>query len=552
MNDDSLPPDSLKAVLEAARRIERENEALRVELASVTEQRDALERQRRALQGEVEVLLARITELVGQLAEATDRKKQTVLQLEISRLQQTLAAKNAEIFGSSKSERRGRGDKPANGKDRPKQPGHGPNPQRNLPIELHEHVVDEPDLVCPACGDGMSDMGATEDTEQITIIERKVVKQVHRRQKVRCQTCGQIDVADAPKPLVPGGRYTPTFAVAVALEKYCDHLPLERQVRRFASLGLEITSQTLWDMLQAVYQLLLPSYLGLWKAVLAQPVVGVDETRWRVMGTGASKAWWVWVVSSLAGVFYKINPTRGKAACRDILQGYAGTVMADGYAVYQALEKESDRTPPPLIPPPADEVTTPKPNYRLATCWDHARRGFKQAEPMEPAATAALNIIGRLYAIDAAAKTAGATREEQLKALAAARDTQSRAVIAELEAWLKEARPTPNLRLAKAITYLKNQWKYLVRFLDDATIPLANSASERAMRGPVQGRKNHYGSRSAMGTQVAALMYSLVETCKQLGVDPRAYLTLAVERAHAKPGTVTLPTDLLTGATSAS
>lgn len=97
----------------------------------------------------------------------------------------------------------------------------------------------------------------------------------------------------------------------MAIDRYCDHVPLERQLRRFASAGLEVTSQTLWDMVQALYQLLLPSYLGLWNAVLAQPVVGADETRWRVMNTGASTAWWVWVVSSASGEFYKISPTRG-------------------------------------------------------------------------------------------------------------------------------------------------------------------------------------------------------------------------------------------------
>jgi transposase len=118
------------------------------------------------------------------------------------------------------------------------------------------------------------------------------------------------------------------------------------------------------------------------------------------------------------------------------------------------------------------------------------------------------------------AKSAGATGEEQPKALASARDTQSWAAICELEACLKEDRPTPSLRMAKAVTNLRNQWKFLVRFFDDATIPLANGASELAMRGPVQGRKSHYGSRSDLGTRVAALMYRLIETRKQLGVPP--------------------------------
>jgi hypothetical protein len=64
------------------------------------------------------------------------------------------------------------------------------------------------------------------------------------------------------------------------------------------------------------------------------------------------------------------------------------------------------------------------------------------------------------------------------------------------------------------------------------------------MRGIAVGRKNHYGSRSVRGTEVAALFYSLIETAKLADVDPAAYLRTAALRAIATPGTVTLPSDL--------
>ena len=56
---------------------------------------------------------------------------------------------------------------------------------------------------------------------------------------------------------------------------------------------------------------------------------------------------------------------------------------------------------------------------------------------------------------------------------------------------------------------------------------------ERALRGPVVGRKNHYGSRSQRGTEVAALMYSLIESAKLAGVEPQQYLETAVARVLA-------------------
>jgi transposase len=84
----------------------------------------------------------------------------------------------------------------------------------------------------------------------------------------------------------------------------------------------------------------------------------------------------------------------------------------------------------------------------------------------------------------------------------------------------------------------------LTRFLDDPRVPLDNNPVERALRGVVVVRKNHYGSRSRRGTEVAALLYSLCETAKLLGVEPRTYLLRATYAAIDQPGTVTLPHSL--------
>ena len=89
------------------------------------------------------------------------------------------------------------------------------------------------------------------------------------------------------------------------------------------------------------------------------------------------------------------------------------------------------------------------------------------------------------------------------------------------------------------------RWTGLTRFVDDPRIDLDTNAVERALRGPVVGRKNHYGSKSLRGTQVAALFYTLCETAKLAGVDPHEYLQRATEAAIAAPGTVTPPDALV-------
>jgi hypothetical protein len=81
----------------------------------------------------------------------------------------------------------------------------------------------------------------------------------------------------------------------------------------------------------------------------------------------------------------------------------------------------------------------------------------------------------------------------------------------------------------------------LIRFLDDPRIPIHTNQVERQLRSPVVGRKNHLGSKSRRGTEVAALFYSLLETAKLRGACPRAYLRTAAVAAITAPGTVTLP-----------
>jgi transposase len=84
-----------------------------------------------------------------------------------------------------------------------------------------------------------------------------------------------------------------------------------------------------------------------------------------------------------------------------------------------------------------------------------------------------------------------------------------------------------------------------VRFLENPRIPLDNNGTEWAIRGPVVGRKNFYGSRSRRGTEVAATFYTIFETAKTLQIEPAAYLRAVVSTALASPGSVTLPADYL-------
>jgi len=171
--------------------------------------------------------------------------------------------------------------------------------------------------------------------------------------------------------------------------------------------------------------------------------------------------------------------------------------------------------------------------------WAHARRKFIEASESFPEQTAAiLDRIGELYEVERSCPRGppGDALRAEL------RNTRSRAIVARIEAWVWETYPTllPQSGLAKAIRSMGGLWPGLRLFLDLPQIALDNNASKRAARGPVVGRKNHYGSRSVRGTEVAAILYSLLESAKLAEVDPGAYLEHAM-RSRLRGEPIPLP-----------
>jgi transposase len=192
-------------------------------------------------------------------------------------------------------------------------------------------------------------------------------------------------------------------------------------------------------------------------------------------------------------------------------------------------------------------VARARPPFTLAHCWAHVRRKYVEAEPHYPGPYGeVLDLIGQLYAVEracpgVAATASEASRAEALPLRAAARRKQSIAIVDAIHAWAFRQRVLPESSLGKAIAYMLGLWSGLTRFLGDARIPLDNNATERGLRGMVVGRKNHYGSRSKRGIEVAALFYSLIEIAKLAGVNPKIYLLEATHAALTNPGSALLP-----------
>ena len=140
-----------------------------------------------------------------------------------------------------------------------------------------------------------------------------------------------------------------------------------------------------------------------------------------------------------------------------------------------------------------------------------------------------LDLIGKRFAGEQRARD-GDIRGEELLALRAA---ESKPLVDAIHAWALSQRALPKSPLGKAIAYMGSLWDGLQVFLEHPGVPVDNNATERALRRVVLGRKNHYGSRSQRGTEVAALFYSLLETTRLVDVDPYDYLRDATLSALA-------------------
>jgi transposase len=148
------------------------------------------------------------------------------------------------------------------------------------------HELLPQDRQCPACGGALTEMtGQAETSERITTVKLTYQVEHHVRQKYRCACNGAVVTAPGFAQVLPGSRYAPECGVGVAVAKYADHLPLERQVKMMAREGLIVDSQTLWDQLHAIARHLEPTYDALGRRVLEAPVINVDETRWPILGS---------------------------------------------------------------------------------------------------------------------------------------------------------------------------------------------------------------------------------------------------------------------------
>jgi transposase len=476
------------------------------------------------LPDDVPTLQALVRQLLAELARL--RTENTALQ---GKLDQALKHR----FGRRSERRRSKSspqdDKPARPRDE-----HG---RAALPEHLERrevvHDLTEAEKLCPCCGQRRVCIG-TQTTEQLDLeparffVCRTVKKSYACKHcdpavvpaEQRLQTAGPAQVGPLAK-----GLCGPGLLAHVITAKFADHTPLHRLAGQLGRSGVTIARSTLGDWLASAADLLEPLYQLMHGLLLLSRVIHSDDTgvKLRVLGADRTRKAHLWAHIGDADypyVLFDFTVAYTAAGPTTFLAAYQGYLQADALVQYEGLYSTGQ--------------------VQHVCCWAHARRKFVTAlEGGETRAQVALEQIRQLYVIERqlpallpptdepVALAQRRQREEQRRQ---SRQHQAQPILTELKQWLEAERPQalPKSALGQAVGYALNHWAALTRYLEQGYLAIDNNLSERTLRAIALGRNNWGVIGSASGGRTAAVLYTLVGTCKHLAIDPFVYLREAL------------------------
>jgi len=383
--------------------------------------------------------------------------------------------------------------------------GHRKIPE-DLPRVRIEYKLIEEELNCPCgCGRKLQKIGEI-ITEQLEIVPAKIyVKQHIRFKYAGCANEEKVITAPMPEQPIDKGFAGPGLLADVIVNKYDDHLPLYRQSERLARSGIDISRKTLCDWVMQCADLLKPIVTEMQKDLLESPKLHTDDTKVPVQLENKTKEGRLWIYLGCGGrsppvAVYEYTPNHQQKWAQEFLKNYSGYLQADAYRGYDKLYAD-------------DKIIE-------VACMAHARRKFVEIEVNAKQGLSALNYIGKLYRIERE------IRDLNPLAKRAIRKREAKPILKEFKKWLisKSVLVIPKSPLGRAIQYTLSNWTALTRYLANGILDIDNNKAERLMRPVAVGRRNWTFAGSDRGGHAAAVMYSLIETCKQNNINPYDYL----------------------------
>lgn len=355
----------------------------------------------------------------------------------------------------------------------------------------------------------------TIETEQLEYDPARLFATVYRRHKYkRTSSNGSTEFFIAN---LPGEKdkslAAPSLKAHVTVEKYMWHTPIHRQMQKFAQSGVILSENTIGDWANNTCHSLTAIY-DAHRQSITKPACGymmADETPHLVLDTDKKKGkksslGYMWAYCNPVDklVFFEYQRGRGNKHARAVLQDYQGYLHSDGYSVYKHYGN--------------------LPGIILVNCNAHARRKFSEALLTDKSrAEHALMLYSKLYGIESYCKEQNLSFDQRKKI----RQEKSVPVFNELAVWVKEQIPkVPTLRspIGKALAYFSEREKQLGMFLHDGMLLMDTNLIENAIRPIVLGRNNYLFAGSHDAAQNAAIIYSLLATCKLHNVNAYDWL----------------------------
>lgn len=451
-------------------------------------------------------LLWRVSQLEKQLYGASSERQTTDVfskeQILLTLFPQTVAPATAEVVLPVTEEKSG--------------PRLSRQPAATV-LEVVTERIEPEDKVCSHCGQTKCEIGC-EQSERFEYIPAKIIRHEILRPKLACP-CKQSGVSIAPLPpqVIEQGQAGASLVAQVILSKYADHLPLYRQQQQFARLGVNFPKSTLGDWVEKGATWLQPLAREIKRELLAGDYCQVDETPVRVQDPdtpGKCATGYLWVLGKPGGdVVFEYYPGRGKEHAQKLLGNFQGYLQRDGYGVYGSVAKDDAG----LIP---------------VGCWAHARRKFVEA--MEEQNAEAVGIVGelrKLYLIERHAREEALTAEQRK----AVRTEKAKPILEALRPRLDVVREKnlPQSPLGKAARYALNEWAALTRYLEDGRLEIDNNLTENAIRPSAVGKKNWLFIGHPDAGWRAAVIYTLIASCRRRGIEPWEYLRDVLHRLPA-------------------
>ena len=399
----------------------------------------------------------------------------------------------------------------------------------DLPVERIEHRLEGEGLVCPQCGDTMIEIG-TEVVNKLKIIPAQAVVEQHVYYTYACKSCAktaddgcETPIVRAPyeKSIIPGSFATAEAIAHIMTQKFVMGSSLYRQEQELNRQGIPLSRQTMSNwILKASETYLAPIYEQLHRELLTRDVLHADETTLQVLHEPGKKPQtdsFMWLYRTGGDtdkpvVLYEYQPGRGAKYPEEFLKNFKGYLHTDGYAVYHKLP---------------EGITVVGCHAHLRRKFDEALKSLPKGKTKGSSAYQGMVFCDLLFAIEKGLDEKNATAEERYKE----RLEQAKPVLDAMLSWANSRTAAPKSALGKAFTYLKEKWPYLTNYLKDGRLELSNNRAERSIKPFFISRKNFLFANTPKGATGSAVIFGLIQTAIENGLEPYKYLTWLMKSA---------------------